>query len=47
MSAPLLELQGLRKHFPVSTGPLLQRKVGWVKAVDGVDFVVWRARRWG
>jgi oligopeptide transport system ATP-binding protein len=41
MSAPLLELQGLRKYFPVSTGPLLRRKVGWVKAVDGVDFAVW------
>jgi oligopeptide/dipeptide ABC transporter ATP-binding protein len=41
MSAPLLELEGLRKYFAVSTGPLLRRKVGWVKAVDGVDFAVW------
>jgi oligopeptide/dipeptide ABC transporter ATP-binding protein len=41
MPAPLLELERLQKHFPVSTGPLLRRKVGWVKAVDGVDFAVW------
>jgi len=41
MSAPLLELQGVQKYFPVSTGTLLRRKLGWVKAVDGVDFAVW------
>jgi oligopeptide transport system ATP-binding protein len=41
MSAPLLELQSVQKYFPVSTGTLLRRKLGWVKAVDGVDFAVW------
>ena len=41
MSAPLLELENLQKYFPVSTGALLRRKIGWVKAVDGVDFAVW------
>jgi peptide/nickel transport system ATP-binding protein len=41
MPAPLLELQNLQKYFPVSTGALLRRKLGWVKAVDGVDFAVW------
>jgi oligopeptide transport system ATP-binding protein len=41
MSAPLLELQHLQKHFPVSTGALLRRKVGWVKAVDGVDLAIY------
>jgi len=40
MSAPLLELQSVQKYFPVSTGTLLRRKLGWVKAVDGVDFAV-------
>ena len=40
MSAPLLELENLQKYFPVSTGTLLRRKIGWVKAVDGVDFAV-------
>ena len=41
MPTPLLELHNLQKYFPVSTGVLLQRKLGWVKAVDGVDFAVW------
>src|SRR5690349_8264333 len=40
MSAPLLELQNLRKYFPVGTGVLLRRKIGWVKAVDGVDITI-------
>jgi oligopeptide transport system ATP-binding protein len=38
MSAPLLELQNLQKYFPVGTGVLLRRKIGWVKAVDGVGY---------
>ena len=41
MPAPLLELQNLQKYFPVSTGMLLRRQIGWVKAVDGVDFAIW------
>src|SRR6266446_10704941 len=41
MPAPLLELEKLQKYFPISTGALLRRKLGWVKAVDGVDFAVW------
>jgi len=40
MLAPLLELQNLQKYFPVSTGVLLRRKTGWVKAVDGVDITI-------
>jgi len=40
MSAPLLELQNLQKYFPVSTGVLLRRKIGWVKAVDGLDITI-------
>ncbi len=40
MSAPLLELHNLQKYFPVSTGVLLRRKIGWVKAVDGVDITI-------
>ncbi len=41
MPAPLLELINLQKYFPVSTGMLLRRQIGWVKAVDGVDFAIW------
>ncbi len=41
MLAPLLELENLQKYFPVSTGVLLRRKIGWVKAVDGVDIAIY------
>ncbi|GAA4601181.1 hypothetical protein GCM10023195_02670 [Actinoallomurus liliacearum] len=36
----LLEVRGLRKHFPVTRGAIVKRQVGAVKAVDGVDFAV-------
>ena len=35
----LLEVKGLKKHFPIRSG-LLRRAVGSVKAVDGIDFFV-------
>jgi len=41
MLAPLLELENLQKYFPVSTGALLRRKIGWVKAVDGIDAAIY------
>jgi peptide/nickel transport system ATP-binding protein len=36
----LLEVQNLEKHFPVTQGIFIQRKVGAVKAVDGLTFSV-------
>src|SRR5258708_13269927 len=36
---PLLEVRGLQKFFPITRG-FLQRTVGHVRAVDGVDFTV-------
>jgi oligopeptide/dipeptide ABC transporter ATP-binding protein len=41
MTAPLLQVRGLTKHFPVRSG-LLQRVTGAVKAVDDVSFDVAR-----
>ncbi len=38
-SVPLLQVSGLRKHFPI-TGGVLLRTTGWIKAVDGVDLTV-------
>ncbi|MBI2964608.1 MAG: ATP-binding cassette domain-containing protein, partial [Chloroflexi bacterium] len=38
--APLLEVTDLRVHFPVTRGFVLQRRVGVVKAVDGISFTV-------
>jgi oligopeptide transport system ATP-binding protein len=40
MSEPLLELRELKKHFPVTSGILLQETIGWVKAVDGVSYAL-------
>ncbi|MFJ9538609.1 ABC transporter ATP-binding protein [Streptomyces sp. NPDC101225] len=38
-SETLLKVTGLQKHFPIRKG-LLQRQVGAVRAVDGIDFEV-------
>jgi peptide/nickel transport system ATP-binding protein len=35
---PLLEVKGLKKHFPVQKGLIFSRIVGHIKAVDGVSF---------
>jgi oligopeptide/dipeptide ABC transporter ATP-binding protein len=37
---PVLEVRNLKKHFPVTSGLIWQKVVGWVQAVDGVDFSV-------
>ncbi|MGB4218981.1 MAG: dipeptide ABC transporter ATP-binding protein [Bacillota bacterium] len=42
----LLEVKGLQKHFPI-LGGVFRRPVGWVKAVDGVDFYVKRGETFG
>ncbi len=46
MTEPLLEVTGLRKHYPVYRG-VLRRQVGTVKAVDGVDLTVARGETFG
>jgi oligopeptide/dipeptide ABC transporter ATP-binding protein len=38
-ASPILQVQGLKKHFPVKRG-FLQRVGDYVRAVDGVDLVV-------
>ncbi|MGE0223044.1 MAG: ABC transporter ATP-binding protein [Acetobacteraceae bacterium] len=45
-NAPLLEVRHLHMYFPVTEG-LLSRKVGDVKAVDGIDFTVRRGETLG
>ncbi|MEM8535976.1 MAG: ATP-binding cassette domain-containing protein, partial [Chloroflexota bacterium] len=39
-TAPLLQVQNLVKHFPITSGIIFQRQVGAVKAVDDVTFDV-------
>ena len=36
----LLEVKNLKKYFPITTGIVIQRHVGDVKAVDGISFYV-------
>ncbi len=38
---PLVRLVGVKKHFPITRGILIQRKVGNVHAVDGIDLEVY------
>src|SRR5262245_47683832 len=38
-AAPILEVRGLKKYFPIRKG-LLSRTVGHVKAVDDVSFSI-------
>jgi len=46
MAETLLEGRDLKKYYPVTKG-LLQRTVGWVRAVDGVSFTVERGKTLG
>jgi peptide/nickel transport system ATP-binding protein len=46
-AAPLLEVSGLVKHFPVKRGLLVDREVDRVRAVDGVSFSVARGETLG
>jgi oligopeptide/dipeptide ABC transporter ATP-binding protein len=45
-ATPVLEVEGLKKHFPVKTG-VIRRTVGQVYAVDGVSFQVGEAETLG
>ncbi|MDD3930028.1 MAG: ATP-binding cassette domain-containing protein, partial [Sphaerochaeta sp.] len=38
---PLLEVRDLKQHFPISSGSILQRQVGAIRAVDGISFDVY------
>ena len=43
----LLEVRGLKVHFPIRKGLVIERTVGAVRAVDGVDLSVERGRTLG
>jgi oligopeptide transport system ATP-binding protein len=46
VSGPLLQVENLKKHFPIHRG-LLRRQVGTVKAVDGISFDIQRGETLG
>jgi peptide/nickel transport system ATP-binding protein len=38
---PLVKLTGVKKHFPLTRGIIVQKRIGQVHAVDGVDLEIW------
>ena len=43
----LLQVEGLKVHFPVTAGVVLQKRIGSVKAVDDVSFSLRRGETFG
>lgn len=43
----LLRIENLQMHFPVTKGIILQKKVGVIKAVDGLNFTIKRGETLG
>src|SRR5256714_15376156 len=47
LDEPLLTVENLEKHFPITRGIIFQREIGRVRAVDGVSFSVERGETLG
>ena len=43
----LIEVRGLKKYFAVKTGQIFEKIVGWVQAVDGIDFTLYEGETFG
>ena len=46
-SDALLQIRGLKKHFPITSGIVFKRKIGAVKAVDGITLSVGKGETLG
>ena len=46
MVEPILEIEGLKKYFPIRGG-VLSREVGWIHAVDDVSFDIYEGETFG
>jgi oligopeptide transport system ATP-binding protein len=44
---PLLTVNNLKMHFPITRGIIFQRQVGAIKAVDGLDFTMFKGETLG
>lgn len=47
MSELLVEVKGLKKHFPLKKGIIFTKQIGAVKAVDGIDFSIPKGETFG
>ncbi|MCL4508551.1 MAG: dipeptide ABC transporter ATP-binding protein [Chloroflexi bacterium] len=47
LAQPLVRIDRLHVHFPITSGILLQRRVGAVKAVDDISFEIWKGETLG
>jgi oligopeptide/dipeptide ABC transporter ATP-binding protein len=47
LGEPLVQVRDLVKHFPITRGIVMQRRIGAVRAVDGVSFDVRRGETLG
>lgn len=47
MSEPLIKVEDLKKHFPITQGVIRQRISGFVHAVDGIDFTIRKGETFG
>ena len=43
----LLNVHDLQMHFPITKGIIFQRQIGAIKAVDGIDFSLFRGETLG
>ena len=46
-TTPLVQVTNLKKHFPITSGIIIQRQVGSVRAVDGISFEIQRGETLG
>lgn len=47
MSEIVLQARGLKKYYPVTSGIVRSKPVGWIKAVDGIDFSIRKGETFG
>jgi oligopeptide transport system ATP-binding protein len=43
----ILRVKGLKMYFPITSGIIIQKTVGYIKAVDGLDFAIKRGETLG
>ena len=46
-NTPLVEVKNLKKYFPITRGVVFQRRIGDIKAVDDVNFEIFKGETLG